>query len=79
MKELHLISAILVVMDIFMKWVIPDQEDRTVLIREFIARFDQYLDQGRKFESDLFRNFGMRQIRTSSIRWNGGENESDYW
>lgn len=73
---------ILVVMDYFTKWVeayaIPNQEATTVadvLIGEFISRFgvplELHSDQGRNFESELFRNLcerlGIRKTRTTAL------------
>lgn len=80
---------ILVITDLFTKWTeavaIPDQESKTIctaFIDNFITKFGTPLqlhsDQGRNFQSDIFRNtlslLGIDQTRTTSLRpqSNGG-------
>ncbi|XP_045482836.1 uncharacterized protein LOC123686668 [Harmonia axyridis] len=73
---------ILVAMDYFTKWVeayaIRNQEAATVaevLIKEMFSRFgvplELHSDQGRNFESDLFKNvcelLGIRKTRTTAL------------
>jgi transposase InsO family protein len=70
---------IMVITDQFTKWVeaftVPDQSSETTartLVEEFISKFaaplEIHTDQGRNFQSEIFRNFckllGVTQTRT---------------
>ncbi len=86
---------LLIAMDYFTKWpeayVLPNQEAITVaevLVREFICRFgtpmELHSDQGRNFESAVFREMchlmGITKTRTTPlhpVRRDGGADESD--
>jgi transposase InsO family protein len=78
--SLHGNKYIMVITDQFTKWAeafaVPDQSSETTartLLEEFISRFgaplEIHTDQGRNFQSEMFRNLckllGVTQTRTT--------------